>query len=733
MTGEFGVDEGGVINVINSVDKGKRDEGSLGALFNSLPDVEKKRRAKKRGEVEVGILRLGGPGAACYGPVSSDQVCLQPPGMCKGIASHSQPVTEFDTTGWVIQAPPTSKSPLACYRGYNLSDSKVLGARNFGALKDVKMIPEKWFATFEHIDQGLDEVKVHLGNSTLAVTPGRKRLKFSDDEAMDLLNFHIVIPSLSGTTEEQAGATRMAIAELSDVIPKIGAELRGTKRRIHDELLVIQDGLVELNRKIGSDPKLEGCPSDSVWTGVQNAYDAALSSYTTARALEQQASHALAQIATIQTKDPPSLDQLRQSVADAANAARTATSNALQASQAASKLKQELSANLPLLARLYTAMTGPAAHIPGHLVLERLAALERSSNPSVGLGVSACGNSIQPDVMKTLEDQGRRIVYLEASMGNKAYSVGRFHFRNRDDVRLFVTTHMKGSYCYELFKDCKSLLSHIGEGVIDVKTSQSDEVHAAKTSFSPMQTHHHASFKGEIPSILGGSTALRSALNPFGAITTPDKWDCGDELTGVKNIIERKLVNVKSTIENMVDVTANPLGSLVPGAVGPQPHGMDAEAQNLALKLLDQSTLFWDKWSNEINNLFTFLTRGRTGAAAIKEAWGMDLASQRVVLEELHSSCVFAAEAFALPTAEDRCVKYLWATLQAHRVQDEFIKFGFRRHPRIAPRLTMFLFESRTPLYKTVALEKTVQDQAQTIKTLTSRLDKLETKVSKMK
>ena len=51
--------------------------------------------------------------------------------------------------------------------------------------------------------------------------------------------------------------------------------------------------------------------------------------------------------------------------------------------------------------------------------------------------------------------------------------------------------------------------------------------------------------------------------------------------------------------------------------------------------------------------------------------------------------------------------KYLWLTLQTHRMMKEYVTAKFREHPSIAPMLNISLFKSMVPLETFEALRQT--------------------------
>ena len=83
--------------------------------------------------------------------------------------------------------------------------------------------------------------------------------------------------------------------------------------------------------------------------------------------------------------------------------------------------------------------------------------------------------------------------------------------------------------------------------------------------------------------------------------------------------------------------------------------------------------------------------------------------------------------------------EYLWGTLQDHRVMGKFLRGKFRQYMKVAPHITLYIFEHRAPSVEAVELKKKVELQSKTIihmeKTcnkLRSRVDSLIDKVNRL-
>ena len=78
-----------------------------------------------------------------------------------------------------------------------------------------------------------------------------------------------------------------------------------------------------------------------------------------------------------------------------------------------------------------------------------------------------------------------------------------------------------------------------------------------------------------------------------------------------------------------------------------------------------------------------------------------------------------------------KCARYLWASLQAHRIQQEFTRVEFRGHPIIAPIVNLHLFKHRVPVTLYRKSEARIKSLEDTVEKLRKDHDKLVTKVGR--
>jgi uncharacterized coiled-coil protein SlyX len=85
-----------------------------------------------------------------------------------------------------------------------------------------------------------------------------------------------------------------------------------------------------------------------------------------------------------------------------------------------------------------------------------------------------------------------------------------------------------------------------------------------------------------------------------------------------------------------------------------------------------------------------------------------------------------------LQSASQRAARILWATLQTHRVFDDFIRAEYRHDPRIAPIIVLHLLENRISRVELDTLKNTVATQAMALAKMRKEIDGLTTRLSRV-
>ena len=83
----------------------------------------------------------------------------------------------------------------------------------------------------------------------------------------------------------------------------------------------------------------------------------------------------------------------------------------------------------------------------------------------------------------------------------------------------------------------------------------------------------------------------------------------------------------------------------------------------------------------------------------------------RVIWRDLSKVRVEAEMEYGSDNLKDMLGQYLWGTLQAHWVMNDFLRTQFRQHPEVAPHIKLYLFEHRAPRVEVSDLKQRVEAQ----------------------
>jgi hypothetical protein len=97
----------------------------------------------------------------------------------------------------------------------------------------------------------------------------------------------------------------------------------------------------------------------------------------------------------------------------------------------------------------------------------------------------------------------------------------------------------------------------------------------------------------------------------------------------------------------------------------------------------------------------------------------------RRVYEEIHSECIVARDIYDPNDLEFTAAKMLWSTWKAHGVMETYLKHHLYEHPSISPVLALHLADSYVKHDDSASAH--IATLEKTIKSLSTRLDKLET------
>jgi hypothetical protein len=169
---------------------------------------------------------------------------------------------------------------------------------------------------------------------------------------------------------------------------------------------------------------------------------------------------------------------------------------------------------------------------------------------------------------------------------------------------------------------------------------------------------------------------------------------------------------VKRTLETqqMAHFSGNLVGSSVTG------------------ELLIKAFSHWTHFQNMLDDFYTEFSPTGSGP----EAWKLTCMIGKTVLESLHLVRCVAADISDFQTPVKRSARMFWATLQAHRVMNEFIGAEFRNDPRLAPIVVLYVLENRVSKLEVELMQTRLKNQEAAHTKLRKEFDALQSRVTAM-
>ena len=235
-----------------------------------------------------------------------------------------------------------------------------------------------------------------------------------------------------------------------------------------------------------------------------------------------------------------------------------------------------------------------------------------------------------------------------------------------------------------------SYLNLIGTPYADVKDTVTEQLAAAKTGTSALQSAYIASFQASYPlSFRGPKEGDVSSKRPgatevvFGAFPTYKHWNNGDDTAGVKFQIEEALNRKYEEAEAHINAVL---------------YGYPI-AVDMCQALLQQASKAWEWLSDQIDKFYsrlrnTICSGSKSCPPEMEQMiFGVVAGSVKAFFDETRKVRVRASSAHLKP-ASQRTGLYLYATVQELATIDDFRKVGFQRHEKIYHRVVMYLLDT---------------------------------------
>jgi hypothetical protein len=343
--------------------------------------------------------------------------------------------------------------------------------------------------------------------------------------------------------------------------------------------------------------------------------------------------------------------------------------------------------------RFTTKHSSPGHQNPGDMLEERLQALEKGTGIHQGgafsLGLAPTPVPVIPqDVvgldarLKALETD---VLKVRAEAMSTRVEVAGVEFVSPISVEEWVAQNqvVQGPM---MFLDVVSLLQlayAAGQG--DQQATLAYERSASQVGYrSSMEATIATSFGCVLPSIFTGKAVENISLLQrkvdLPGLAKFEVWDTGSASTGIRSDMRNKVKAVETGFNGFI-----------------KQSGLSYEAKGVAHSMLTASVLFVDQLSNFMSMFYTELT-GSEMQTDDAEAWTLtcsvvkkmfdDIAALRTVAKYTNSKDHTPAKVASI---------FLWATLNAHRIMDEYLDERFRHHRSIAPIINFHLYQFRVP------------------------------------
>jgi hypothetical protein len=325
-----------------------------------------------------------------------------------------------------------------------------------------------------------------------------------------------------------------------------------------------------------------------------------------------------------------------------------------------------------------------------------------------GTGVGSSG--LKPEDETRISNLEQQVGELEARAHNSTVSVAGQVFRSMEECELFVLVNVPGG-SYGQFFDMISLVQRAwGQNHKGLIQSWEEKYQQKKAGFSTTnEAVIAASFETMIPTPLGENTGKNSeALKPLMGIPTRTHWENNGGMSGKRHDIQQCLLKIKPTLE------------------GQQRMFFQGRPKGLAVarELLSKAERHWSQFEGMLDQFFDEFRE----YSSTEEAWELCGLIGKTVFEVVYQERCIAADLTDCETNVQRAGRVMWATLQAHRVLDDFAELTYRNHPRVSPVIVLHLLKNRISKTDFEAVKDLQKAQQRAIDKLSTELDKLKRK-----
>jgi hypothetical protein len=262
--------------------------------------------------------------------------------------------------------------------------------------------------------------------------------------------------------------------------------------------------------------------------------------------------------------------------------------------------------------------------------------------------------------------------------------------------------------------DMPALYSIVKTDGKNLKALFEEQSHSSKAGYaSSKQARLSLSFQCKIPEVFGPGKENKTD-HPFGYVATYSKWRSTGNNQGFRASVEDKIrrVEASTTTKMSVQLRSRP------------------EAHRLFLLMITDSVNQMFKFHQMLDGQF-LRYREVLGPYSDDDSWLLCGNFGPAVLTGAYKAPLIGADAFSDEVDHVRVAMFMWACLQTHKVIQSYIELEFISHPEIEAVVLEHLIKTRTPMSMHAAPKAENVELKAHMKTLSSNLDKLESRVGR--
>jgi hypothetical protein len=337
------------------------------------------------------------------------------------------------------------------------------------------------------------------------------------------------------------------------------------------------------------------------------------------------------------------------------------------------------------------------------------------------------------DVEARLGDAEAELTRIKSTMGGDAVRIASTPYHHPHGVSQWITAQVPGGDYIELCYDVVSMFEVLGDTSTSTDNKMDSQARAKKGGHKSLREARIVnSFSTVVPARFQTS---RASQEYFSAITSFEAWDAQDGMNGFVPKADKDMERWTEQMSKQIDARFDP------STRGP--------ANSLAIKLRNDSILFWQKLSQWITTFYTRLIRKAAtapmgvSAAEVKEheanlketkaeSWELMVKVLIEIFQELGDRRATGAAAEGESDGALKSAMILYGTLRGHKFMTELVSRGFERHPSLAPTFNTFLFTQRASFADILRVETKVTLTVSHANGLQKLIDSLASRVKKI-